>query len=136
MATNEVVPGPTGKHVFENVKRLRAEKRLSLAQLAELLAEAGRPIRTTGLHRLENGKRRVDVDDLVGLAEVFGVSPMALLSPHAAQSDLTRITDDSVASWEALREALSGWSVTLTPLPDPGRAGAAIPSPGEESGSH
>lgn len=106
MATNEVVPGPTSRRVIENVKRLRAEKRLSFAQLADQLAAVGRPIRATGLHRLENGKRRVDVDDLIGLAAAFDVSPITLLLPYTARGtvELTEaIQSEALVAWDWLR---------------------------------
>jgi transcriptional regulator with XRE-family HTH domain len=74
-----VVHGPTSRKVVENVKRLRAERRWSLVELSEEMGQAGRPILSSGLHRLERGKRRVDVDDLVALARVFAVNVTELL---------------------------------------------------------
>lgn len=79
MAANTIELGPVGEQVIANVTRLRKQLRLSQAQLSERLAEAGRPIRATGIHRVETGKRRVDVDDLVALAGALGVRPAALM---------------------------------------------------------
>lgn len=79
MAPNTIDLGATGRQVVSNVSRLRKQLRLSYAQLSLLLDKTERPIRATGLHRLENGKRRVDVDDLVALATALGVEPIALL---------------------------------------------------------
>lgn len=67
------------KFVVDNIKRLRAQRRWSLAELSDELAEAGRPILPTGLQRLEHGKRRVDVDDLMAFAVAFKVAPETLL---------------------------------------------------------
>lgn len=113
MATNEVTPGPTGRYAVEAVKRLRAERRWSLADLSERLTEVGRPILATGLHRLENGKRRVDVDDLMGLAAAFEVTPITLLLPTVPKGALpeevpvARITEtisvDAYVAWDWIR---------------------------------
>jgi hypothetical protein len=54
---------------------------MTFVELSERLSAAGRPIPVLGLRRIERGERRVDVDDLVALAVVFGVSPERLLRP-------------------------------------------------------
>lgn len=55
----------------------------SFARLSRELTKAGRDIPPLGLGRIENGTRRVDVDDLTALAVVFEVSPASLLMPEA-----------------------------------------------------
>jgi len=72
--------GPVGLRVADNLARLREQRGLSLTQLARRLAAAGRPIPVLGLRRLEELKRRVDVDDLVAFAAVFDVPAERLLS--------------------------------------------------------
>ncbi|MGW2292280.1 helix-turn-helix domain-containing protein [Streptomyces phaeochromogenes] len=71
----------TGQAVRDNVARLRKARGLSTHQLAQQLAESGRPIPQSGISRIESGARRVDVDDLVALAIALKVSPSALLLP-------------------------------------------------------
>jgi hypothetical protein len=80
--------------------------------MSEEMAKAGRPILATGLHRLENGKRRIDADDLVGLAAALDVSPITLLMPFTAHG-LVELTATITA------EALDGWDWMrgLRPLP-------------------
>lgn len=99
-ASNEVVPGPTARQVVENVVRLRGARGLTREALADRLTEVGRPIRATGLARLEAGRRRVDVDDLIGLALALGVSPVALLLPPEMVEEL-HLTDTTSTSWQA-----------------------------------
>ncbi|KFI51451.1 helix-hairpin-helix DNA-binding motif-containing protein [Bifidobacterium callitrichos DSM 23973] len=61
--------------------------------LAEKLAEVGRPLTPVAIRDAENGKRKVDVDDLMALAIVFEVSPLTLLLPESGSRDITtRIT--------------------------------------------
>jgi transcriptional regulator with XRE-family HTH domain len=106
MATNEVPRGPISAYVVENVKRLRADRHWSLAELSEQMGRVGRPMLSSGLHRLEQGKRRIDCDDLVALAAAFGVSPIALLLPADGMSEIT-LTDslsaDARAAWDWMR---------------------------------
>jgi hypothetical protein len=73
--------GNAGKAVRENVQRLRQARRMTFVELSAELSALGRPIPVLGLRRIETGTRRVDVDDLVALAETFGVSPAQLLEP-------------------------------------------------------
>ena len=73
--------GPVGRAAIANVEQLRAERGLSLRDLSARLAEAGRPIGDTVLHRQSQGKRRIDADDLVAFARVLGVAPARLLAP-------------------------------------------------------
>jgi transcriptional regulator with XRE-family HTH domain len=68
---------------MENVRQLRTARGLSYAGLSAKLSELDRPIAVLGLRRIENGKRRVDADDLVALALALNVTPPALLLPRS-----------------------------------------------------
>lgn len=73
--------GPTSAAVAANTRRVRERRGLSTYQLSRALQEVGRPITPSAISKLERGERRVDVDDLMALAVVLGVSPSALLLP-------------------------------------------------------
>ncbi|MCX4095347.1 helix-turn-helix domain-containing protein [Nocardia sp. alder85J] len=76
---------------IEDVNRLIGERvadlrkgRFSQSELAQLLSEKlGKAIDPTTVTRLEGGKRPVAATELVALAEIFGVSPAALLPDWA-----------------------------------------------------
>ncbi len=70
--------GPVGHALCDRIRELRG--RMTYRELSERLTELGRPIPPLGLSRLENGDRRVDVDDLVTLAAAFGVDAAELIS--------------------------------------------------------
>ncbi|WP_240503047.1 helix-turn-helix domain-containing protein [Streptomyces prasinopilosus] len=71
-----------GSNVAANVQRIREARRLSTRQLSTRLAEVGRPIPASGITRIEQGMRRVDVDDLAALAKTLDVQvAQLLLSP-------------------------------------------------------
>lgn len=75
--------GPTGIAFAENMKRLRVAQGLSLRELADVLKENRHVIAHSGLSKIENKTRRVDVDDLMAIAVALGVPPLALLLPIA-----------------------------------------------------
>ncbi len=79
--------GATGEQVRMNVRRLRERLGLSQSQLARLTAATSRPLAATAINEIENGARRVDVDDLVALAGALGVNPNALLMPDRVGDD-------------------------------------------------
>jgi hypothetical protein len=94
---NEVIPGPIAQHVIDNVRRLRTDARLSFTSLSVKLAAVGHPILSTGLQRLEAGKRRVDPDDLIALAIVFDVTPITLLLPSDERGTM-KVTESMTVS--------------------------------------
>jgi transcriptional regulator with XRE-family HTH domain len=75
--------GPVGRRVIANVRLLRSSAGITYKDLSDRLAALGQPIPVLGLSRLERGERRVDVDDLVALAEVLGVTTTDLLFAEA-----------------------------------------------------
>jgi transcriptional regulator with XRE-family HTH domain len=78
MATEPRV-GPIGQQVAENVKGFRTRAGMSVRNLSAKLKELGRPILPSGITKIEHGERRVDVDDLVALADALEVTPTWLL---------------------------------------------------------
>lgn len=113
-------PGPAARNLVTNIERLCRARRLSWRKLSAGLEAAGRPIPPLGLSRMAAGERRVDVDELVALAQVLDVTPGELLAPpgtetpgkdhaaiRAAQDLVTRIgqllsADDNPDTAEAL----------------------------------
>jgi transcriptional regulator with XRE-family HTH domain len=80
-----VEPGPTAGRVAANLRHLRG--RVTLSELSQRMAKAGRPILPSGLSKIEQGDRSVDVDDLMALAVALGVSPNRLLLTEQARDD-------------------------------------------------
>jgi transcriptional regulator with XRE-family HTH domain len=76
--------GEAGVHAGQAVARLREARGWDQQGLAERLALAGRPMSQPIVSRMEAGTRRIDVDDLVAVAEVLQVTVGALLPPEAA----------------------------------------------------
>lgn len=87
---------------------------MSLQDLERLLIERGRRISVSGLSKIENGDRRVDVDDLVALAVAMDVSPLALLLPETAPSETVEISGGRASAGLVWL-----WSYGQHPLADP-----------------
>jgi hypothetical protein len=111
MAGKELALGATGNTMMHNLKRIRGE--MTYAELSRRLEAAGRYIPPLGLRRMEAGERRVDVDDLMALAFVLGVTPLALLLPHGNQRDAAEVGNKSVRHDEIWQ-----WAMGDRPLED------------------
>lgn len=79
MAARAIQIGEAGEHVAAAVATHRQARGWDQAHLAQLVTAAGRPMSTSVLGKVESGSRRVDVDDLVALADAFAVPPAQLL---------------------------------------------------------
>ncbi len=89
--------GETGETVRRNIRWIRDIRGLSGAELSHELSVWERQIPVLGIQRIEAGTRRVDVDDLVAIAAVLGVSPATLLMPLRADGP-TLDNDRAVSS--------------------------------------
>lgn len=87
MATRRIELGWAGQVVRHNLPRYRKLRRMTLAELSARLDALARPMSVPTLSAVENGKRRIDVDDLVALALALDVIPTALLMPPADHPD-------------------------------------------------
>ncbi|MFJ9440349.1 helix-turn-helix domain-containing protein [Kitasatospora sp. NPDC101235] len=122
MTTGRIEVGPSGRTVAANVKRLREARGLTLRALSAALKEHGRPLSADALNKIENGAseeprsiRRVDVDDLMALAVVLGVSPVTLLLPADARGEAEITGAGRVHGQEAWMWA---WCTDPLTLPD------------------
>ena len=90
MAKPKVKAGLTTEAVAANLRRLRADGRMSVRELSE---RSGRKLTPNAVSEIENGQRKVDVDDLVTLALALDVSPSTLLMPPAPLAEQRRLDD-------------------------------------------
>lgn len=95
--------------VGSNIRRIREGRRMSYVELAQRLADTGRPIPVLGLRRIENGDRRIDVGDLLAISVVLGVTPVDLLVPSSAAADEPyEVTPLVTAATERVRAWIGG----------------------------
>lgn len=81
MAGKKLELDSTGRAVAANVAYLRGAIGLNYTELSMRLAKHNRDIPPLAVRRIEEGNRRVDVDDLTALALALEVSPTSLLMP-------------------------------------------------------
>lgn len=95
MGTHAVERGEASARVAQTVRSLRVAQRMTQKALANELGRLGRPLLTSGVSKIEAGERRVDVDDLVVLAQALGVTPGELLSGEIREDlPLSKLNDD------------------------------------------
>jgi hypothetical protein len=113
MAGQKKEMGTTGEAVARNVKRLREAANLTYTEVSTALADVDRPMSPLAVRRIEEMDRRVDVDELLALAVVLGVTPISLLYPGAkgARESVTatglRSTVSAGHLWEWMRAETS-----------------------------
>lgn len=105
-----------GEVLRRNVKRLREGQRLTYVELSDRLKQTGNPIPLIGLRRLEQGERRVDVNDLVALAYVLGVSVVDLLVPSDKTGNTPYdVTPEIRVTVKRARDWISGQGFLASP---------------------
>jgi transcriptional regulator with XRE-family HTH domain len=86
MAAKNTEPDRAAPHeaiVAANVRRFREAAGWSQAELAKRATAAGHDLGEMPVWGLENGRRRIRVEDLFTLAAAFGTTPQHLLTPDA-----------------------------------------------------
>jgi transcriptional regulator with XRE-family HTH domain len=108
METERVRGNPVGvthKHVAANIRAARQAVGMDVRTAARMMSEAGRKISPSGISKIENGDRRVDVDDLTALAFTLKTTPAALLTPPSQAVTLSGVPQDflpeEIAAWVA-----------------------------------
>lgn len=81
MANRALELGPVGERVAAHVARVRTRKGWDQKQLSDRLAAIGRPMSPSVISKIEQGDRRVDVDDLIALAVALDIYVGGLLLP-------------------------------------------------------
>lgn len=81
MSGKRIEIGNAGQLVGRQVAMLRIVQGLTQDDLSDALSARGRAINVPGIRAIENGRRRVDIDDLFALASAFGVEPGDLIRP-------------------------------------------------------
>jgi transcriptional regulator with XRE-family HTH domain len=95
--------------VAQRIKFEREERDWSSAKLAQQMTEAGYPLNQSAIWRIENGDppRRVNLEEAVGFAKVFGISLGDLITPvgDMATPELKRRLQNLLEAARAYREA-------------------------------
>lgn len=95
------------ENAAKRIKFERERRGWSTTTLSDRLNEAGYEMNPSGVWRIENGKRRINLDEAIGFAEVFGVSLSNLVGPPglAAAGRAMELIDMVVAASAAAQRA-------------------------------
>jgi transcriptional regulator with XRE-family HTH domain len=110
----EVWQKTTAKRIGEAVAKYRHDLGMTAQQLAERCRELGVPIHRTTITKIENGRSRFDLAELLILAAALDVPPIALIYP-GLPDDMVAIVPGKVGtSWEAYM-----WATGMAASPVP-----------------
>lgn len=92
----------TAKRIGTAIARRRKHLGMTAQQLAEHCAELGVPIHRTTITKVENGRPRFDLGELIVIAEALGVAPVALIYPHMPDGEIERLPNEFGTSAAAI----------------------------------
>jgi transcriptional regulator with XRE-family HTH domain len=78
--------GEVERSIAARLKTFRDARGMSIRVLGDLLHEKGRTIDPSGVTKIEQGQRRITVDDLVALMEIFDVSFEEITKPASCSA--------------------------------------------------
>lgn len=115
VANKAIEEGASAGTARENLRRIRVEKDLTWTVLSKMLADYGRKIPPISLRRIEDGDRRIDVDDLMALSFVLDVRPYDLLLPVREPDRVVEVTGPG----ERQSAEVWSWALNGTPIGSP-----------------
>ncbi|GAA3771544.1 helix-turn-helix domain-containing protein [Streptomyces chiangmaiensis] len=94
-------------NVAVRIKLEREARGWSTNALSDRLNEAGFEMNPSAVWRIENGKRRINLDEAIGFAEVFGIDLRNLVGPPqlAAKARAMELIDDVIDAFRATQRA-------------------------------
>lgn len=103
--------------VAANIRALRTHLGISQAELSKRVSDAGCRLGEMPIWGIENGKRRIQVDDVYVLADALGVTAYHLLAPGGAeeigagaqQFEITFVGGVTETVLAFRREVVDGW---------------------------
>ncbi|MFE7565035.1 helix-turn-helix domain-containing protein [Kitasatospora sp. NPDC057500] len=107
-------PALSEEHAAERVRLEREYLGWSTGELAKRMTAAGYPINQSSVWRIESGepRRRINLDEAIGFAKVFGLPLEEFLGPPEASSDkhIAQLTTEVVARYRFLLDLMQSTS--------------------------
>jgi transcriptional regulator with XRE-family HTH domain len=99
-------------NVAVRIKLEREARGWSTNALSDRLNEAGFEMNPSAVWRIENGKRRINLDEAIGFAEVFGIDLRSLVGPPqlAAQARAMELIDAVVDAFRETQRANAAYT--------------------------
>lgn len=94
---------PLLRKLGDNVRRLRKDRRLSLAEVSARMNELGVPLSLNGLSKVELGNRDLALDELAALSAALQVAPVVLVLPLGPERTVELFPGANVDTWAAVK---------------------------------
>lgn len=91
--------GPIGDTARYRIRKARESRGNTAVELSGMVRAIGRDLSPVAIRRIEFGARRIDVDDLLALAQVLDISPLALVLPLGESPDEEFRTSEFNDDW-------------------------------------
>lgn len=108
---NKAREAPHEAHLARRIEQERKKRDLTYDRLAEKMTEAGCAIQGSAIYKIEHGDppRRITVNELVTLSQVFGMRVNQLLVPAdlAARAEALELFEKWVELWRKRREVMT-----------------------------
>ncbi|MFG2848523.1 helix-turn-helix domain-containing protein [Kitasatospora sp. NPDC048296] len=107
-------PALSEEHATERVRLEREYRGWSTGELAKRMTAAGYPMNQSSVWRIENGepRRRINLDEAIGFAKVFGLPLEEFLGPPESSSNkhIAQLTSEVVARYRFLLDLMMSTS--------------------------
>ena len=105
-------------NVAARIKVERETRGWSTNALSDRLNNAGYDMNPSAVWRIENGKRRINLDDAIGFAEVFGIDLRNLAGPPqlATQARAMELIDNVVDAFRQTQRANAAFTTARDAL--------------------
>ena len=117
--TSKLVPS---KVFGSRLRETRKARRISQTALAQRMTDVGRPLDKAAVLRIENGERRLSLDEAIAFASVLNAVPANMLTPpddeFLAVTDNVAIDGEALRSWLVTGSALPGWPQHMPGTPE------------------
>lgn len=91
--------GPLTRNVAANLRVLRKQRGMSLAEVSEQLEQLGAPLSLNAVSKIELGNRGVDLDEVTALARALRVPPLLLIFPIGRERWTEVLPGAIVGTW-------------------------------------
>ncbi|OEU96269.1 helix-turn-helix domain-containing protein [Streptomyces oceani] len=106
------------ENVAVRIKVEREARGWSTSTVSDRLNEAGFDMNPSAVWRIENRKRRINLDEAIGFAEIFGLELRNLVGPPqlAARARAMELIDNVVAAFSETQRANAGFTTARDAL--------------------
>ncbi|MFG2232715.1 transcriptional regulator [Streptomyces sp. NPDC048723] len=110
MALDVEDPIPAGRvrgedHAAARISLERRRRRWSTTSLSDRLNHNGFRMNPSGVWRIENDKRRIQLEEAIGFAQVFGITLTELVSPPELSTEAEELIEGVARAERAVQQA-------------------------------